>query len=252
MSPERFRSAKSNENIFVWKRPDQHSCTLRTARGKDESRCMAVRHQSSLLLMALTDLLMSRIVNRASWDRVSTSVLEKNWLKSLIITKYYFHLSPVLLTSFTWFYDSLHGTKKGAIPIRNKRRVRKVSTLAGSRFPPRWTRHKTQPSVLNIIEKSSGRRGCQVDTLPQWHTSAVRSVSKSPTSSRENKCRALGESKRRMLECEPEKREEKKTGRKRGNSSFSWNMVGAGFKKAHRQSARRWQMKFRLWHRLLK
>lgn len=38
MSSERFRSVKCNENIFVWKYHNQHSCALRTVWGKKNWR----------------------------------------------------------------------------------------------------------------------------------------------------------------------------------------------------------------------
>lgn len=67
MSSERFGSVKCNENIFVWKCPDQHSCALRTVLGGREKnknewlvRCIQLRHQSFLFYMALTDFLRSR------------------------------------------------------------------------------------------------------------------------------------------------------------------------------------------------
>ena len=71
MSSERFRSVKCNENIFVWKCHNQHSCALRTVwGGKTDSlvRYIALRHQSFLLNMALTDFLRSLNVKCASWN----------------------------------------------------------------------------------------------------------------------------------------------------------------------------------------
>lgn len=99
MSSERFRSVKCNENIFVWKCHNQHSCTLRTAWAKTEGlvRCKALQHQSFLLHMTLTDFLRSLNEKCVSWNLTGSNhtakvhsgavsfIFETNWLNSLII-----------------------------------------------------------------------------------------------------------------------------------------------------------------------
>lgn len=74
MSAERFRIVKCNENIWVWKCHNQNSRTLRTTWGKSEGlvRCVALRHQSFLLHMALTDFLRSSNVECEFWSRTGS------------------------------------------------------------------------------------------------------------------------------------------------------------------------------------
>lgn len=129
MSSERFRSVKCNENIFVWKCHNQHSCALRTVWEKKTEgrvRCIALRHQSFLLHMALTDFLRSSNVKCASWNFTGSHptatvhygagsfIFETNWFNSLITMKKLF--SSVLLDGFRFFPTSLwppYGTKEG-------------------------------------------------------------------------------------------------------------------------------------------
>lgn len=131
MSSERFRSVKCNENIFVWKCHNQHSCALRTVLGKNWRPCQMHRTLASVrfiiygfdwfLKVIECEMCILKLVAPTLCLCCILSV-KKIWLNSLIIKKVLF---SVVLGSLTDYFlplsDLIMGQKNDSLHANDRR-----------------------------------------------------------------------------------------------------------------------------------
>lgn len=228
MSSERFRSVKRNENIFVWKCHNQHSCALRTAWEKNWRPCQMHSTPASVIFITygfdwfLKVIECEMCILKLYWilpccNRPLWCSLFHLWNKLIKLSNHKesdgsvtFISSPRQFQIISYLSLTSFWNKRRAVPVWKRQWGKSVCLWVDSLI---CTEHATKPSQVLVYhyEIIGGIRLPSLCSLTMAHyASAVRSISKWPTSSQEIMQSTWPTQKVATLEREPETMRKKK------------------------------------------